>query len=73
MGVSIDDCRKMAELIGVKIFINEFVAYKDLSVLIDNSRTFRDYNGTWTRLNDDIHLHDTNITLVGGVLHVRRL
>jgi len=72
MGVSSDDCRQMAELVGVKIFINEFVAYNELSVLIANSHTFRDYNGTWTRLNDDILLHDSNITLVGGVLRVRK-
>ena len=34
MGVSLDDCRTVAELIGVKTFINEFVAYGRLGRLI---------------------------------------
>ena len=70
MGVAYDDCRQVAELVGVKIFINEFVAYSDLGVLIDNSETFNEYNGTWVKVNDDIYLPDTNTTLVGGVMEV---
>uniref|UniRef100_A0A3Q3WWZ6 Uncharacterized protein n=1 Tax=Mola mola TaxID=94237 RepID=A0A3Q3WWZ6_MOLML len=34
MGVSWEDCFIVAELIGIKTFINEFVAYQKLSVLI---------------------------------------
>ena len=34
MGTSLDDCRMVAELIGVKTFINEFAAYERLGVLI---------------------------------------
>ena len=35
MGVKTKDCRKVAELIGVKTFLNEFVAYARLGVLIE--------------------------------------
>ena len=35
MGVATDDCRRVAELIGVKTFLNEFVAYINLGVLIE--------------------------------------
>ncbi|XP_038047159.1 solute carrier family 28 member 3-like isoform X2 [Patiria miniata] len=36
MGVEWDDCRIVAELIGTKTFINEFVAYERLAVYINN-------------------------------------
>lgn len=36
MGTDWDDCRLVAELIGTKTFINEFVAYERLSQLIEN-------------------------------------
>lgn len=70
MGVGPEDCRKVAELIGYKTFINEFVAFTELGVLIENTETFDAYNGTWTEINDDIYLQDSNQTLVGGVLMV---
>lgn len=31
MGVAWDDCPVVAELLGVKLFLNEFVAYQELS------------------------------------------
>ena len=37
MGIEKEDCRKVAELIGVKIMVNEFVAFEELAVLTDNS------------------------------------
>ena len=40
-------------------------------VLIENSETFNEYNGTYEQINDDIYLVDTNTTLYGGVLEVR--
>lgn len=70
MGIHTDDCRKVAELVGIKVFINEMVAYTDLNVLIDNTAMFHKYNSTWTAINDDIILDDWNVTLVGGVLQV---
>ena len=36
MGVEPRDCRHVAELIGIKTFLNEFIAYIDLSKLIKN-------------------------------------
>ncbi|XP_072042956.1 solute carrier family 28 member 3-like [Amphiura filiformis] len=36
MGVEWDDCGKVAELLGIKTFINEFVAYERLGELITN-------------------------------------
>ena len=70
MGVAQDDCRQVAELIGVKTFINEFVAYTQLSVIIENSKTFESYNGSYVYILDDIYLQDANVTLVGGVMEV---
>lgn len=39
MGTDWDDCQIVAELIGTKTFINEFVAYERLSEYIDNRAT----------------------------------
>lgn len=36
IGVEWDDCLEVAELLGLKIFLNEFVAYERLSELMDN-------------------------------------
>ncbi|XP_072046613.1 solute carrier family 28 member 3-like [Amphiura filiformis] len=38
MGVEWEDCREVAELIGIKTFINEFVAYIRLSGMIDQGQ-----------------------------------
>jgi nucleoside permease NupC len=46
MGVSGEDCRSVAKLVGFKVFVNEFVAYTKLGAVID----FRDQiiaNGTF--------------------------
>lgn len=42
MGTYFSGCRKVAELVGIKIFDNEFVAYKELSILIANNKNFTD-------------------------------
>ena len=79
MGVDNSDCRKVAELIGFKVFINEFVAYTELGKLITNSETFGDYiekypgDNTWNYVGDDIYLHRTNTTLEGGILSVSKI
>ncbi|VDL89747.1 unnamed protein product [Schistocephalus solidus] len=44
MGVPQEDCFKVAELIGVKMMLNEFAAYKNLGQLIDNQALFRQRN-----------------------------
>ena len=38
MGVAWDDCFVVAELLGIKTFVNEFVAYEKLSEFIKNRR-----------------------------------
>ena len=78
MGVDFADCRKVAELIGTKTFLNEFVAYLQLSQLIDNretlSRHVTDNNGTWYWRGDDVILASTNHSdvrlLTNGVISV---
>ena len=39
MGVETQDCRVVAELIGTKTFLNEFVAYERLAEYISNRGT----------------------------------
>ena len=36
IGVEWSDCRAVGRLLGMKTFLNEFVAYEELSVLINN-------------------------------------
>jgi pyrimidine nucleoside transport protein len=65
MGVDVDDCRKVAQLIGTKTFLNEFVAYQELGGLIDNRKSFDNHvanNGTWFWSGDDVIL----TSLLGG-------
>ncbi|XP_028414649.1 solute carrier family 28 member 3-like isoform X2 [Dendronephthya gigantea] len=38
MGVDWDDCGIVGELLGIKTFANEFIAYSDLSVYIENAK-----------------------------------
>ncbi|KAH9523621.1 hypothetical protein Btru_040467 [Bulinus truncatus] len=82
MGVDQEDCRIVAELIGTKIFLNEFVAYVDLSKFINNRIALNDYlanytgsfNTTgnispgWRWVGEDIYLNSTGVTLQRGVL-----
>ena len=82
MGVHHTDCRIVGELIGIKTFINEFVAYDALSVYIDNKKnltwykgleensTSFPYTGTHFMNGRNIHYYDFNHTLVGGILQV---
>lgn len=79
MGVRVEDCRKVGQLIGVKTFVNEFVAYEELSVFLGNRKLFDKHvinNGTWSWIGnrDDMllyHPNGTNITLHGGIIHDR--
>ena len=38
MGVDWEDCGPVGELLGIKTFANEFIAYADLSTYIDNAK-----------------------------------
>ena len=76
MGVSTSDCRKVAQLIGTKTILNEFVAYADLSVIIDNRNLFDTHianNGSWSWSGDDVILTSpgaNSTVLVNGVMAV---
>lgn len=45
MGVDRDNCLKVGELIGIKIFTNEFVAYSRLAKFITNAKNLTWYEG----------------------------
>uniref|UniRef100_A0A8W8LTB1 Sodium/nucleoside cotransporter n=1 Tax=Magallana gigas TaxID=29159 RepID=A0A8W8LTB1_MAGGI len=74
MGTDVSDCRKVAELVGIKTFTNEFLAYKELSVLIANKKNFTDYTAQWNSSadwyyqGDDIVLPYVNQTLKKGIM-----
>ena len=77
MGTDTADCRKVAELIGIKTFTNEFIAYGQLKVLIENRKALNNYTSffsgaNWHWENDDILLDATGQILKGGVLSVRK-
>ncbi|XP_062608399.1 solute carrier family 28 member 3-like [Saccostrea cucullata] len=77
MGTDIPDCRRVAELIGIKTFTNEFVAYTELSHLITNKRNFTEYTATWNSSSDwfyqgeDIILPYVNQTLKKGIISAK--
>ncbi|KAK3578737.1 hypothetical protein CHS0354_010118 [Potamilus streckersoni] len=77
MGTAPEDSRKVAEMIGIKTFTNEFIAYGVLSDLISNRHKLENYttffNGTglWSWRGDNILLGITNQTLKGGVISVK--
>nr|KAG5697778.1 hypothetical protein BaRGS_026735 [Batillaria attramentaria] len=76
LGVRMPDCRVVARLIGIKIFVNEFVAYADLGTVRTNRLALENHvmnNGTWRFLGvgDDVELLGTNTTLLGGVISPR--
>jgi len=76
MGVNVADCRKVAELIGTKMILNEFVAYRDLSILIHNRETLEHHvtnNVTWYWRGDDVILTSPGLNdtvLTNGVITV---
>ncbi|KAK7485896.1 hypothetical protein BaRGS_00022891 [Batillaria attramentaria] len=78
MGVDASDCRRVARLIGIKTFTNEFVAYIEMGKLIDNGHVYSNYTTTVGNnarvLQDglDVILPEWNNTrLEGGCLHAR--
>jgi len=76
-GVNIPDCRKVAELLGIKTFVFNFLAYRQLSLLIRNRVTLSSHvavNGTWYWSGDDVILTTTGlqeIVLSNGVITVQ--
>ncbi|KAL4233365.1 hypothetical protein ACF0H5_008047 [Mactra antiquata] len=75
MGVAPEDCRIVARMVGIKTFINEFLAYEDLGNVRRNRREYikivssMNTTGKWIENgSNDLTLSGTNITLVGGVI-----
>ncbi|KAH9524811.1 hypothetical protein Btru_027928 [Bulinus truncatus] len=77
MGTEPEDCRQVAELVGIKTFTNEFIAYQQLAVLIKNRKHYLDYVGqyghNYTHIEgDDIVLDNWNGTrLTKGIMSHR--
>ena len=46
MGVPSEDCLKVAELVGVKTMLNEFVAFERLGIIMKDSEQYRTQGGT---------------------------
>ncbi|KAL4220156.1 hypothetical protein ACF0H5_020565 [Mactra antiquata] len=73
MGVEPDDCGRVAELVGIKTFTNELIAYGNLQTYLENKKNLNNYteyyNTTdWHWRNNDVVLNITNTVLKGGVL-----
>ena len=74
MGIDIADCGRVAELLGVKIFLNMIVAYTRLAELMANREALEAHlaaNGTFSSVGRDVILHEVNVTLANGVMQVR--
>lgn len=74
LGVAPADCRRVGELVGIKVFLSTFVAYTRLADLIHNRHALDSHlaaNGTYGYDGEDIVLHSVNVTLVNGVMQER--
>ncbi|KAI8777359.1 solute carrier family 28 member 3 [Biomphalaria glabrata] len=77
LGVDPSDGHRVAELLGIKVFINELVAYAKLGDFRKNRLKFEDYinhNYTdwyWSDTFENVHLPTWNITLTEGFLSAR--
>ncbi|XP_071108988.1 solute carrier family 28 member 3-like [Haliotis cracherodii] len=72
MGFSSSDLFKMGELLGIKIFANSFVGFREFGKLVLNRVDLEEYvtstNGSWHWEGGDVILDSTNRTLIGGIL-----
>uniref|UniRef100_A0A1I8GPY4 Sodium/nucleoside cotransporter n=1 Tax=Macrostomum lignano TaxID=282301 RepID=A0A1I8GPY4_9PLAT len=73
MGVPPRDCRQVAELIGIKTFLNEFIAYQRLGDIKKNYNALSAAMGNLTEVEHswsgtDVVFPSLNLTLPGGVL-----
>ncbi|RUS81030.1 hypothetical protein EGW08_011196 [Elysia chlorotica] len=77
MGVDLADCRPVARMLGIKVFVNEFLAFEDLGIMRANNRILQNYtmsssNATWHWTpTDDIILDATGQVLPGGAISER--
>ncbi|GAB1607593.1 solute carrier family 28 member 3-like [Argonauta hians] len=77
MGIAKEDCMQVAEMIGIKTFLNEMIAFSKLHDFVQNRITFDNYTNyynssdSWSYSGNDIFLHNENITLKGGIMQER--
>ncbi|XP_046331333.2 solute carrier family 28 member 3-like isoform X2 [Haliotis rufescens] len=75
MGVATQDCGKMGEMLGVKIFGTSTISFTELGILRRNRFQLLDYvtthNDTWHWQGSDVILEATNQTLLGGIMDER--
>lgn len=76
MGVVPKDCFIVARMVGIKTFINEFLAYSDLGTVRSNRKELMKYlnlnpNATVIEnINGDVLIQGANLTFNGGVISV---
>ena len=49
MGVEVEDAGKVASLLGTKVFVDEFISFKDLGQMIKNNEI---------AVGDTLRIHD---------------
>ncbi|VDO01401.1 unnamed protein product [Rodentolepis nana] len=79
MGVPSEDCLKIAELIGVKTMLNEFVAFERLGIIIGDSQRYNELHPTAQKFeflqNGSALLtaaNGTDLLFKYGILYTRR-
>ena len=73
MGADVADCPKVAELLGVKTFVNEYLAYSQLGDFMSNRARWEEHianNGTYYYIGQDIALNGTSDILINGFMSV---
>ena len=76
MGVEAKDCRIVGRMVGIKTFINEFIAYEDLGRVKSNRITYDSLKSNFTRDQWTVDgssnwiLTEANVKLTGGVITV---
>ena len=78
MGVQPPDCRIVARMVGIKTFINEFIAYEDLGRVKANRETYMSLTSSssqnvsnWVVDGSSNWINKpANVTLTGGVISV---
>ena len=76
MGVEAQDCRIVGRMVGIKTFINEFIAYEDLGRVKSNRITYDSLKSNYTRDQWTVDgssnwiLTEANVKLTGGVITV---
>ena len=76
MGVEVGDCRIVGRMVGIKTFINEFIAYEDLGRVKANRKMYdslirKGSVDKWIVDGSSNWIHkEANVTLSGGVISV---